>query len=95
MFICVFPRSLNSKYEWIKDWLTKNENPTDITDLELFKQVLTASCYEQSSWQLYDTFDLEEKEGAKTFMGTLVEEEKLLAFYENMGLELLNSGHST
>ena len=48
-----------------KRLVNKEENPTGITDLELFKQVLTASCYEQSSWQLYDTFDLEEKEGAK------------------------------
>ena len=47
-----------------KRLINREENSTGVTDLELFKQVLTASCYEQSSWQLYDTFDLEEKEGA-------------------------------
>ncbi len=50
-----------------------------------------AYIHEQSSWQLYD---LEEKEGAKTFMGTLVEEEKLLAFTKIWTWRLLNSGHS-
>ena len=70
-----------------KKLITKEENQSGITDLELFKQVLTASCYVQSSWQLYDTFDWEGQENVGRSWEHWLKV-RIARFYGNMALEL-------